>query len=361
MNNVQYYTKYRPTKFGQVIGQDVTVRIMVNSILMERVPKAILISGQYGCGKTTLARLYSKAINCENFRSGKDLCGVCESCVSSGRYSVTEVDSATDSGVDDVRKILEDSNILYDGYKVIIFDECHQLSKTSQVSLLKYLEEPPEGVVVILVTTDKARVDKAISSRCMSFVINSIVEEDIEGSIIDIASKEGIEVTEDFVRCLSSNCNNSLRDAQKMLEQCSIYSDGVLDSNILYEFYGILSLDIYKDLASILDSRNLENGLNQLTAWNKSGIDLERVFMEGVPNLLMDFRLVLEGINIKLKSGLDRDVISNNLELDRDVVQFELDVWKDLNEKLKLEDINITWKLFLMKISTGFSVEEFEC
>lgn len=202
---MQFSVKYRPATFAQVVGQRVNCKILVNSILMDKVPSAILFSGVRGTGKTTLARLYARALNCENFRSAGDLCGTCPSCLekSDTHVSIMERDATSCNGVDDVREL--DGllgQVVVHKYRVLILDECHMLSKQAQAALLKKVEEPPPRTVFILASTDPQKIEHTLRSRCLSASLRVLTSKEIADNVRMILNSEGRQYTEAFVQRL---------------------------------------------------------------------------------------------------------------------------------------------------------------
>lgn len=343
---MQYSIKYRPTTFSEVIGQNVSVRICINSILMDRVPNAILFSGKHGTGKTTLARLYAKALNCDAFKSTGEVCNICPSCTDANKgsnSSILELDSASNNGVDDVRKLEELLRFqIFYRYKVIILDECHMLSKQAQSALLKALEEPAEKVIYLLVTTDKQKIEDPIKSRCLSMPLKNMSQADIETSLKNIMNAENYQYTEGFVKSLSIQGNGSLRDVQQLLEQVSLVAkDGILTEDLVNEYLGLVSSTQYKELATAHLARDMQYWFKVIDTWMYSGMDLVQIYETGLPNLLRDFMLCATGSyseGIEYLSGLKHEDLFNHLQSTQtgvDRIRYFLYVWEDLLDVMK--------------------------
>lgn len=343
---MQYSIKYRPNTFSEVIGQNVSVRICINSILLDRIPNAILFSGKHGTGKTTLARLYAKALNCDNFKNTGEVCNQCPSCLDANKgsnSSILELDSASNNGVDDVRKLEELLRFqIFYKYKVIILDECHMLSKQAQSALLKALEEPIGKVIYLLVTTDKHKIEDPIKSRCLSMPLKNMNQKDIETSLKNIMDSEGYKYTEGFVKSLSIQGGGSLRDVQQLLEQVSLVAkDGFLTEDLVNEYLGLVSSTQYREMATAHLSRDLNYWLKIIDSWNYSGVDMVQIYETGLPNLLRDFMVCSTGAyssDIEYLSGLDPEDLVTNLngtQTDVSRVRYFLSVWEDLLDVMK--------------------------
>jgi len=348
--------RYRPAKFSEVVGQEVTKRILSNSILMNRVISSMLISGFKGSGKTTLARLYGGALNCQNF-SG-DLCGVCDSCKSlldQNHPDIFEFDAASNNGVDFVRG-LEDVVTCVPFYKrrVFIFDEAHMFTPQAQAALLKLLEECP-AVTFMFVTTDVSRLEKTLTSRCLSMPLQSLKTVDIEKSLRYVLSKEKVEYTDDFVVGLASiGVNLSLRDTQQILDQAiTMYGGQILTGECLDSF-DVISSRQYSILAGMLCSRNLPHCLASIESLYGDGFDLKKLFLEGVPNFLRDCSFFLNGLTggFSYLTGLSVELFRNKLTLDLASVKLLFKSWETLEPMMReTDDPRSIWSLFCVDIS----------
>ncbi len=360
---MNYHAKYRPNKFSEVIGQPVSVRIMTNSILMDRV-QSMLLSGIRGVGKTTLARLYGKALNCEQFLQLGDVCDQCDSCVDAKRgtnRSIIEQDAASHSGVDDVRELekIVKQVPLYQ-YTVVILDECHMLSISAQNALLKTLEEPPKHVVFLLVTTNPDKLLPTIRSRCLSMPLRSLSIGDTAQGIRRVLEAEGKPTETSFVDSLAFHCGGSMRDVYQILEQAVIAAGtGSLDTSLIEELVGIVSLDQYKDLAAVLSARSwgFEQGfkfaIEEINKWNKNGVDLQLLFSIGVPNILRDFMIHLNKCysdEIFYMSGIPDSSFGSNLSIGlADVARFAQE-W-EMTEKImsRTSHPKSIWEMYIIK------------
>lgn len=222
--------KWRPAKFEQVVGQSHVLHALTNALTQQRLHHAYLFSGTRGVGKTSLARLFAKGLNCEQGVSAQP-CGQCASCVeiAQGRFvDLIEVDAASRTKVDDTRELLD--NVQYrpsrGRYKVYLIDEVHMLSRSSFNALLKTLEEPPEHVKFLLATTDPQKLPITVLSRCLQFNLKSIAHEDIVTQLTHVLSQETIHFEEQALTLIAKSANGSMRDALSLTDQAIAFGAG---------------------------------------------------------------------------------------------------------------------------------------
>ena len=246
MNYEPLHHKYRPQTFADLVGQEAIAATLTNAITSKRIAPAYLFTGSRGTGKTSSARILAKSLNCLAFNEPTpNPCGKCDVCrgITTGvAMDVIEIDAASNTGVDNIREIIEKSHFapVQCRYKVYAIDEVHGLTNQAFNALLKTLEEPPERVVFILATTDPQRVLPTIISRCQRFDFRRIPLESMVKHLIWIAQQEGIQITEEAVRLVAQISQGGLRDAESLLDQLSLLKDGVTAEKV-WDLVGAVS------------------------------------------------------------------------------------------------------------------------
>lgn len=261
------YRKYRPSNFASVVGQEVVVDILKNSILNNKVSHAYLFTGPRGTGKTSIAKILAHAVNCLNFNG--DICGECEVCknLEINDSDIIEIDAASNNGVDEIRTLRDNVKLLpsFCKYKIYIIDEVHMLSTGAFNALLKTLEEPPSHVIFILATTEPNKIPLTILSRCQRFDFNKISNEKLVSRLLYIATQEGKNVDKSILEYIAEISDGGLRDAINLLDQvislpqeCVTLEEidrlsGRISQNTLFELLSAISTGNYLSILNISD------------------------------------------------------------------------------------------------------------
>ena len=317
MSYVALYRKYRPSRFSEVRGQDAIVRSLQNQVRSGKIGHAFLFSGTRGTGKTSLAKILARAVNCTNSQDGEP-CGECPSCraaLEQRSMNIIEIDAASNNGVDNIRTIREE--VAYppaDGsrYKVYIIDEVHMLSQSAYNALLKTLEEPPEYAMFILATTDVHRLAVTILSRCQRYDFRRIAPDVIRQQLRTIMDSEGIEAEDEALEYIARKADGGMRDALSIADRCTaaflgekLTYEGVLkvlgavDTQVLSEMFGYI---VKSDVGSVLEL------LHRLIG---AGRDLARLNEEliGYMRNLLLFKASERSASMLEISGEDLDLV----------------------------------------------------
>ena len=246
--------KYRPNSFDEVIGQDHVVQVIKNSIDQERVHQAFLFSGTRGVGKTTIARLLAKCLNCMSSDSPTSQpCNKCDSSIAiqEGKsIDFLEIDAASRTGVDHMRELLSSiyTSPSVSRFKIFLIDEVHMLSRGSFNALLKTLEEPPSHVIFLLATTDPEKIPKTVISRCLQLNLKTVSRIELEEHFRKICEKEAIKSDDESLALVAKAAEGSVRDGLSLLDQASANASKEISSEIVINMLGLANRDIIFDL-----------------------------------------------------------------------------------------------------------------
>ena len=327
--------KYRPQKFKDLVGQELLVQIISSAIINNRLAHAYVLTGVRGVGKTTTATMIAMSINCQKRdKDNCEPCGDCDSCNSTGidsNLDVFEMDAASNTGVDDIREIID--NVKYKPvigkYKIFIIDEVHMLSKSAFNALLKTLEEPPEHVKFIFATTEVKKIPITVLSRCQRFDLLRIENKVLTEHLLNIVSKEKIDIDKDAVALIVRAADGSIRDGLSLLDQAITNQNIKIDTKSIITMLGLAEREkIFDLLEKILEG----DSLNALVLYRKQydlGADVLMIFDE-----LMNVVHFLT--QIKIAPNLKDDVYIPELERTRGV---------ELSSKLTLNNLNIIWQI----------------
>lgn len=281
MASQSLYRKWRSQTFSDLIGQEAVTRTLLNAVRDGRLAHAYLFCGPRGTGKTSAARLLAKAINCPNSRNGEP-CNECVSCVeiAAGRSpDVIEIDAASNNGVDDVRKIRENTNLIGSGgrYKVYVVDEVHMLSTPAFNALLKTLEEPPEHVIFVLATTEAHKVLQTVVSRCQRFDFRRIRLADIVARLKHVAAGEGLTIEPAAADLLARAAQGGLRDALSLLDQAVAFCGTTIDLERARAMLGLADVGSIRRLITCIAEQHASDALDLLNELVTTGADLRQL------------------------------------------------------------------------------------
>lgn len=271
--------KWRPKKFADLVGQQHVVKALQNALDKGRLHHAYLLTGTRGVGKTTIARILAKSLNCEQAQHGEP-CGVCPSCqaIDAGRFvDLLEIDAASNTGIDNIREVLENAQYAPTAgkYKVYIIDEVHMLSKSAFNAMLKTLEEPPEHVKFILATTDPHKVPITVLSRCLQFVLRNMTSQQVTEHLAHVLKSEQIVYEPTALALLGRAAQGSMRDALSLLDQAIAMGSGSVQETDVRQMIGAVDKRYLYELLEYLMEQNGEQLLvkAQEMASNAIGFD----------------------------------------------------------------------------------------
>lgn len=357
------YRKYRPFEFKDVVGQDVIVNTLKNAVAYNHVSHAYLFSGPRGTGKTTIAKIFARAVNCLEPEDGL-ACGKCKNCeysFSKECMDIIEIDAASNNGVDEIRELRNKVNILPSElkYKVYIIDEVHMLSIGAFNALLKTIEEPPSHVIFILATTDPQKIPSTIVSRCQWYSFKKINNSDIVKKLRQIVDAENISVDVKVLEKIAEASDGGLRDAIGLLDKLRAYATDDITLDVFYELNGQVNDSELKELEKMIFSNNVKDTLFKIEEYYQNGKNLIQILkqlMLSIKDELFDYYVnscdlvTDENIMVDFLNLLNNEIVNikkaDDVKLSVEITLLHyMDVSNkknDINSFIKPTKVNIT-------------------
>ncbi|MGC9031370.1 MAG: DNA polymerase III subunit gamma/tau [Minisyncoccia bacterium] len=333
MSHIVLYRKYRPKTFSEVIGQEHIVKTITNEISENKIAHAYLFCGPKGSGKTTMARLLAKAINCENRKKGEyEPCNRCSNCIeiNEGKsLDLIEIDAASNRGIDEIRDLKE--NVKFQSvklkYKVFIIDEAHQLTKEAANALLKILEEPPAFTVFVLATTEPQKMIPTIISRCQRFDFRRLKASEILNKLERILKEEGIKYNLEALKLIANFSTGAVRNAESILDQIISFigKDGQIKRELVEKILGIPDTFLIIKFVNLLSQKKTKEAIEYLNEVYIKGIEPDD-FLQNV----IDF--IREMLILKIDANLENLKFSTQSDEIKKLVL-------ELNQKFSVEDL----------------------
>ena len=343
--------KYRPSKFSELIGQDLMAKTIQNAIQMKRVANAYLLTGVRGVGKTTTARIVAKSLNCtsigENSEEFQESCGECENCLAiseSRSVDVFEMDAASRTGISDIRELIEGVQYapVSSKYKIYIIDEVHMLSTAAFNGLLKTLEEPPAHVKFIFATTEVRKIPTTILSRCQRYDLKRVEPPELIIFLTEICNKEGVSIEDGALKIISRAADGSVRDGLSILDQSISYTQGNISEKDIKEMIGLNDPTEILDLLSFLISGETLKAIEKINNLYENGAD---------PSLILkDLIMTTHQVGM-IKIEADEGVKST-------LTESEFKLLKNLADKIEISTVTMIWQMLnkgTKELSESFS------
>lgn len=341
MNYISLYRKWRSQDFDELVGQKHIVQTLKNAISQNRISHAYLFCGPRGTGKTSIARIFAKALNCANGTTGSP-CGKCGNCtkIRDGHsVDVIEIDAASNRGIDEIRDLREKVRYapVEGKYKVYIIDEVHMLTSEAFNALLKTLEEPPSHVIFVLATTEAAKVPVTIESRCQRLDFSRISMEEVKDHLAKISKSEGFSIEDKALDLVARSGEGSMRDSVSLLDQLVSYAGNIITVDHVVELLGTASEEMLFSLADAVSKKDTAAVLNLL----RDAIDKGRSASQIARDMIMHFRNLLFVI-LKVSEALEITK-EHVLRLEKQSALFDVGTVKNIIRVLSRSELDMKW------------------
>ncbi len=303
------YRKYRPQTFEEVVGQDHIVKTLLNAVKKNKISHAYLFCGPRGTGKTSIAKIFAKALNCTS--EDKIPCGECANCkaIADGSFpDFFELDAASNNSVDNIRNLVEGASYqpMQGKYKIYILDEVHMLSPSAANALLKTLEEPPAHVIFILATTDPQKLLPTILSRCQRYNFTKVSDEDMKRRLVEILNKEAIEYDEGALDIICDLADGCVRDALSILDEALAYGDYRLSTADLIQMFGLMTREAKTELLVDIKSKRIDDAITKVKSLYRQGIDIKSLTQDMI-RIFKDLVIYNETQSERLLTVIDKN------------------------------------------------------
>jgi len=349
------YRKYRPKNFDEIVGQDIIVKTLKNTVVNEKMTHAYLFTGPRGTGKTSIAKILAKTINCENLKNGIP-CDECVSCTQINNkqtVDIIEIDAASNNGVDEIRELKSKVNLVPSNskYKVYIIDEVHMLTTGAFNALLKTLEEPPMYIIFILATTEPHKIPTTILSRCQRFDFKRINNNSLIMRLNNVCNIEKIDIEENAVKEIARISDGGMRDALSILDQVYAYSDGKITVDDVHTVNGTLTDKQLRNFIMKIIDGNLLEIMEMIDNWNETGKNFAKI----LEDLILYFKNLLifqQAPEYLISKGVDIDIYKD-LTMEKSIIIKNIEVLnKNLTEIKKTNMPKLIFEISILKIVT---------